>query len=280
MHASRTQSKKKVQWTTVSSHPHPDNDPKIAAFTCFSLTPPNGLNPGVSGLDQSPHTSNHLANSHLPHRKRIAQLVCAATFGDPICIHLGAKIDSQKTSSIADTGSIVSNIKSTLVNTDYATPTTNLERNSKRRPYQSSQKLTLTIAIPCLRRNYIFNSYIADVKDNNIALDFLKEKDINIKCRNVAVTDNVTKFTSTRNNSPVPPSHSPVLVVFLDLSQIPDTALRKMIEQHSSIYGDTDFNTACTHNTTPFRLDLNLIFIRLENFALKSYLPPNHLSTK
>ena len=80
--------------------------------------------------------------------------------------------------------------------------------------------------------------------------DFLKDEDININCRNLTGTDNVTKFTSTRNNSPAPPSHSPVLAVSLDLSQITDTALRKMMEQHSSFFGDADFNTPCTHNTT------------------------------
>ena len=111
-------------------------------------------------------------------------------------------------------------------------------------------KMTLTIAIPCLRRNYTSTFYIADVNDNILGLDFVKDKDININCRNLTVTDNVTKFTSTRNNSPAPPSHSPVLAVSVNLSQITDTALRKTMEQHSSISGDADFNTPCTHNTT------------------------------
>ena len=38
--------------------------------------------------------------------------------------------------------------------------------------------------------------------------------------------------------------------VSLDLSQITDTASRKMMEQQSSIFGDANFNTPCTHNTT------------------------------
>ena len=55
---------------TISSHSHPDNDQKFDASTCFSLTPPNGVGPGVSGLDQSPHTSNrHLAHNQPPHRE-------------------------------------------------------------------------------------------------------------------------------------------------------------------------------------------------------------------
>ena len=78
----------------------------------------------------------------------------------------------------------------------------------------------------------------------------MKDKDININCRKLTVTDNVTKFTSTRNNTPAPPSHSPVLAVSFDLSQITDAALRKMMDQHSSYFGEADFNTPCTHNTT------------------------------
>ena len=78
----------------------------------------------------------------------------------------------------------------------------------------------------------------------------MKDKDKNINCRNLTVTDNVTNFTSTRNNSPAPPSHSPLLAVYLDLSQMPDTALRKLMEQHSSIFGDVSSNTSCTYNTT------------------------------
>ena len=76
---------------------------------------------------------------------------------------------------------------------------------------------------------------------------------MNINCRNLPVTDNVTKFTSTRNNSPAPPSYSPLS---LDLSKITDTALRKIMEQHSSIFRDADFNTPCTHNTT-HRIDVS-----------------------
>ena len=51
MHARRSQSKETAQPTTVSSHSQPDNDPKFAAFTCFSLTPSYGVSPGVSGLE-------------------------------------------------------------------------------------------------------------------------------------------------------------------------------------------------------------------------------------
>ena len=72
----------------------------------------------------------------------------------------------------------------------------------------------------------------------------------NINCRNLTVTDNSTKFTSTYNNSHAPPSHRPVLAVPLDLSQITDTALRKFLEQHSSVFRDADFYTLFTHNTT------------------------------
>ena len=110
--------------------------------------------------------------------------------------------------------------------------------------------MTLTVAIPCLRRSYNFTFYIADVNDNILGLDFLKDKDININCRNLTVTDNVTKITSTRTHSSAPPNHSPVLAVSLDLSQITDTALRQLMEQHSSIFGDADFNIPCTHSTT------------------------------
>ena len=126
----------------------------------------------------------------------------------------------------------------------------NESQNSKRRPYQRSRKNYAHNRQPSLRRNYNFTFYIADVNDNILGLDFLKDKDININCRNLTVTNNVTNFTSTRNNSPAPPSHSPVLAVSLDLSQITDTALRKIMEQHSSVFGDADFNTPCTHNTT------------------------------
>ena len=145
---------------------------------------------------------------------------------------------------------MVSIIKSTLVNTDYATPTTTNLKTVNGDRINVHGKMTLTIVIPSLRRNYNFTLYIADVNDNILGLDFLKDKDININCRNLTVTDIVTNFTSTRNNLPAPPSHSPVLAVFLDLSQITDTALRKIMEQHSSVFGDADFITPCTHNTT------------------------------
>ena len=180
--------------------------------------------------------------------KRIVPLVCAATIGDPICIRLAAQRNSQKTTFIADTGSMVSIIKSTLVNTDYVTPTTTNLKTVNGDRINVHGKMTLTIVIPSLRRNYNFTFYIADVNDNILGLDFLKDKDLNIS--NLTVTDNVTNFTSTRNNSPAPPSQSPVLAVSLDLSQIPDTALRKIMEQPSSVFGDADFNTPCTHSTT------------------------------
>ena len=93
-------------------------------------------------------------------------------------------------------------------------------QNCKQRPYQSYGKMKLTIAIPCLGCNYNFTFYIADVNDNIQELDFVKDKDINTNCCNLTVTDNVTKFTSTRNNSPAPTSQSPVLAVSLDMSQI------------------------------------------------------------
>ena len=233
------------------SHSRPDNDRKFAAFTCFSLTPPNVVSPGVSGLEQSPHISNrHLAHNHPPHRETNSPTRVRGNDGDPICIRLAAQINSQKTTFIADTGSMVSIIKSTLVNTDYATPTTTNLKTVNGDRINVHGKMTLTIVIPSLRRNYNFTFYIADVNDNILGLDFLKDKDININCRNLTVTDNVTNFTSTRNNSPAPPSHSPVLAVSLDLFQISDTALKEIMEQHLSIFGDADFNTPCTHNTT------------------------------
>ena len=145
---------------------------------------------------------------------------------------------------------MVSIIKSTLVNTDYATPTTTNLKTVNGERIKVHGKMSLTIVIPSLGRNYNFTLYIADVNDNILGLDFLKHKDININCRSLTVIGNVTNFTSTRNNSPAPPSHSPVLAVSLGLSQITDTTLRKIMEQHSSVFGDADFNTPCTHNTT------------------------------
>ena len=82
--------------------------------------------------------------------KRIAPLVCAATIGDPICIRLAAQINSQKTTFIADTGSMVSIIKSTLVNTDYATPTTTNLKTVNGDRINVHGKMTLTIVIPSL----------------------------------------------------------------------------------------------------------------------------------
>ena len=197
------------------------------------------------------HTQRTVISRTITRRtgKRIAPVVYAATIGDPICIRLAAQINSQKTSFIADTGSMVSINKSTLVNTEYATPTTTNLKTVNGDRIKVHGKMTLTIAIPCLRSNYNF-IYIADINDNILGLDSLKDKDININCRNLTVTDNVTIFTSTRNNSPAPRSHSPMLAVSLDLSQITDTALRGIMKQHSSIFGDADFNTPCTHNTT------------------------------
>ena len=165
------------------------------------------------------------------------------------------------------------------INTDYATPTTTNLKTVNGDRINVHGKMTLTIVIPSLRRNYNFTFYIADVKDNILGLDFLKDEDINIS--NLTVTNNVTNFTSTRNNSPTPSSQSPVLAVSLDLSQIPDTALRKIMEQHSSVL---ETPTSTRHVLTvpliasPFRR--NLIFVRPGSFALKSYLSPNLLSTK
>ena len=56
-------------------------------------------------------------------------------------------------------------------------------------------KMTLTIAIPLFQHNKNSTFYIADVIDNIIGLDFLEDKVININCRNLTVTDNVTEFT-------------------------------------------------------------------------------------
>ena len=92
---------------------------------------------------------------------------------------------------------MVSIIKSTLVNTDYATPTSTNLKTVNGEHIKVHGKMTLTVAIPCLRRSYNFTFYIADVNDNILGLDFLKDKDININCRNLTVTDNVTKITST-----------------------------------------------------------------------------------
>ena len=66
----------------------------------------------------------------------------------------------------------------------------------------------------------------------------------------LTVTNNVIKLNSTRNNLPAPPSHNPVLAVSFDLSHISDTTLRKILDQNSSIFGYTDFNTPCTHKFT------------------------------
>ena len=94
MHASRNQSQGTAKPTTVCNNSHPDDDPKFAAFLCFSLSPPNVVNSGVSGLDRSLHTSNQqLAHNDPRHREQIAPAACAATIGDPICIRLAAKID-------------------------------------------------------------------------------------------------------------------------------------------------------------------------------------------
>ena len=92
--------------------------------------------------------------------------------------------------------------------------------------------MTFTISKACLQRNYSFIFYIADVNNNILGLDFLKDKDINISCRNLTVIDNLTKFTSTRNNSPAPLSHNPVTTVSLDVSQITETAVRSTMERN------------------------------------------------
>ena len=126
--------------------------------------------------------------------KRINPLVWVVTTSDhPMCIHLAAKINSQKTNFVADTGSMVSIIKSTVVNTGYATPTTTNLQNSKR----SIRKMTLSIVKHWFLHNYNLTTYIADFKDSLLGLPFLKVKDISINCGNLTVTDKITKFTST-----------------------------------------------------------------------------------
>ena len=162
---------------------------------------------------------------------------------------------------------MVSIIKSTLVNADYTTPTTvNLKaENGDRIKVHGKITTIITTAIHCLRRNYI--------NDNILILDFFTDKDVDINCRNIIVTDNVTKFNSTGNNLPAPQSHSPVLAVSLDLSRTPDTSFRKKTEHQLSIFGDTDFITQCTQNTTH-----RIVVSTQPNFCTARKLCPEKLS--
>ena len=147
---------------------------------------------------------------------------------------------------------MVSIIKLTLDNTDYATPKTLNLKTVKGDSIEVHSKLGLTIAIPCLGGNYSFTFYITDVNDNILGLDFLEDRhkhqlqQLDSKRKLHRIHFNTQQFT-----------RSPVLAVCLDLPQIADTALRKTMEQHSSISGDAAFNTPRTNNTTHLIAVLN-----------------------
>ena len=111
-------------------------------------------------------------------------------------------------------------------------------------------KTTLTIAIPCLRRNNNFKFYIADVNDNILRLKFLKNKDLNSNCRSFNSNRQLHQFHCNTQQITRTTKSQPSSSFFSDLSEITDTALRKMMEQCSSVIRDADFNTPCTHNTT------------------------------
>ena len=104
---------------------------------------------------------------------QITLLVCAATFGVSKCIHLTAEIALQMTSFIADTGSLVSIIKQTLVNTGYATSTITNFKTVNGDCIKVHRKMTLPITLPCLRLNYISTIH---VNDNILGLDLLTKK--------------------------------------------------------------------------------------------------------
>ena len=164
---------------------------------------------------------------------------------------------------------MISTIKSTLVNTDYGTSTTTNVKTIKGDFINVHGEMTLTIGITCFRCIYNFNFCIAEINDI-LGLDLLMNKIININCRHLTEKDNVTKSTSTCNDSP---SHNPISAVSLVLSQRTDTVLRNMMEQHSSISGDVYFKTPCTHNNIHrIAVSSQSKFVRLESFALKSNL--------
>ena len=210
-----------------------------------------GVSPAVSGQDQSPHTSNrHLAHNHPSHRETNSPTRVRGNDWEshmhPPC-RQNRFTKKNKFHRRHWTNGINNQTHARQHGLRHAN--NNEPQNSNGDRIKVHGKMRLTITIPCLQPNYNFNFFIADVKDNILRLHFLKDKDININCRNLTVTNNVTKFNSTRNNSPPPPSHSLVLSVSLDRSQITDTAFKKMMEQQSSIFRDADFNTPCTNNT-------------------------------
>ena len=71
----RDQSQETAQPITLCSHSHPNNNPKLAAFTYFSLIPPNGVSPGGQTVISRTITRRRTG-------KRIAPLVCAASSND------------------------------------------------------------------------------------------------------------------------------------------------------------------------------------------------------
>ena len=140
MHASRSQSKETAQLTTLSSHSRPDNDQKIAAPSCFSLTPPSGVSPGVSGLDQRPHTSNrHLAHNHPPHREtnsstRVRGNDCGSHMHPPCRQNRLTENKFHRRHWINGINNQINARQHRLRHAD-----NNDHRNSKRRPYQNSR---------------------------------------------------------------------------------------------------------------------------------------------
>ena len=133
MHASRKQSKETAQPATVSSHSHPDHDQKFATFTCFPLTPPNGVSPGVCcGLDQMPHTLNR----HQPQRE---------TNNPP---HVSGRLGIRYASTLPTKSTHRKLVSSPTLDEWYQSwcqhrlrhADNNESQNSKRRPYQGSRE--------------------------------------------------------------------------------------------------------------------------------------------
>ena len=73
---------------------------------------------------------------------------------------------------------------------------------------------------PLCDEHFLSHSFLADVRDNILGLDFMNEFKITVNCDNLTLNDNLTGLSTRHSLTPVDKSHSSVQVVKNDFSSI------------------------------------------------------------
>ena len=156
---------------------------------------------------------------------------------------------STATTFLVDTGSKVSIVSSTAINTHSLQSTTAQLSTIGNDPIRVHGKVNLSVKLRPLRRSY--NFYVANVRRNNvIGLDFLREHNISIDCRNLVITDEFTGLTIDSLNMQPNSDHKSIKVVQLDFSTIESSSLTELMQQFSAIFRDADFSHRASHSTS------------------------------